>query len=253
MTSKTVEVLDYPVSARGADGDIDCAWRLLASGRKGCYVACANPHSLVSARDDAPFAAALRDADLLVPDGAGIVVAGVLKRQRFPGRVTGSDIFAGLSARANAAGGVSYAFLGSTEAVLDKIRARMAADYPNIVVVAAISPPFKPVFSDDDNRRMIEQINAAKPDVLWVGMTAPKQEKWIHQNRAALDVRLMGAIGAVFDFYAGTKQRSPEWACRMGLEWLPRLVREPRRLWRRNFVSTPLFLYSVVTSGRGAR
>jgi len=93
---------------------------------------------------------------------------------------------------------------------------------------------------------MINAINTAKPDVLWVGMTAPKQEKWIYQNRKKLKIPFAGAIGAVFDFYAGTHDRAPQWVCNMGLEWLPRLLKDPVRLWRRNFASTPLFLIKLL-------
>ncbi len=93
---------------------------------------------------------------------------------------------------------------------------------------------------------MTDAINTAKPDVLWVGMTAPKQEKWIHQHRDQLDVKFIGAIGAVFDFYTGKVKRSHPVFQKMGLEWLPRLLREPRRLFRRNFVSSPKFLWLVL-------
>jgi N-acetylglucosaminyldiphosphoundecaprenol N-acetyl-beta-D-mannosaminyltransferase len=109
-----------------------------------------------------------------------------------------------------------------------------------------LSPPFKDEFDEADDAAMIAAVNAARPDVLWVGMTAPKQEKWIYRNHDRLDVPFTGAIGAAFDFYAGTKKRAPQWVGQMGLEWLPRLVREPRRLWRRNLVSTPKFLYKVL-------
>jgi len=93
---------------------------------------------------------------------------------------------------------------------------------------------------------MIEAVNRAGPDVLWVGMTAPKQEKWIHQNKDKLNVKFIGAVGAVFDFYAGNVKRSHPWFQEHGLEWLPRLLQEPRRLWRRTFVSAPLFLCMVL-------
>ncbi len=95
---------------------------------------------------------------------------------------------------------------------------------------------------------MIDKINEAHPDVLWVGMTAPKQEKWIYQNRSRLKVKFIGAIGAVFDFYTGTVKRSYPIFRNMGLEWLPRLIRQPRRLWRRTFISSPRFLFRVITS-----
>ncbi len=93
---------------------------------------------------------------------------------------------------------------------------------------------------------MVAAVNSGRADVLWVGMSAPKQEKWVHRNRHRLNVKVIGAIGAVFDFYAGTQKRSPEWALRTGLEWLPRLLWEPRRLWRRTLISAPVFLWLVV-------
>jgi N-acetylglucosaminyldiphosphoundecaprenol N-acetyl-beta-D-mannosaminyltransferase len=118
-------------------------------------------------------------------------------------------------------------------------------NFPNVNVCGTYSPPFKAEFSEVDNQAMADAINAANTDVLWVGMTAPKQEKWIYQNKDKLNVNFIGAIGAVFDFYSGSKQRAPEWVCMLGLEWLPRFLREPRRLWRRNLVSSPLFLMAV--------
>ncbi len=93
---------------------------------------------------------------------------------------------------------------------------------------------------------MVKRVNAAAPDMLWVGLTAPKQEIWVYANRDSLDVPFIGSIGAAFDFYAGTKKRASGWVRGMGLEWLPRLIREPGRLWRRNFVSTPSFVAMVM-------
>lgn len=93
---------------------------------------------------------------------------------------------------------------------------------------------------------MVAKIQEARPDVLWVGMTAPKQEKWVEENRRQLDVAVIGSIGAVFDFYAGTHPRAPQWICKMGIEWMYRVIREPRRMWRRNFISSPKFVALVI-------
>lgn len=241
----TVDILGYDTSAAGLAGDIRAAVDMLNSGVSGRYVACLNPHSLVEARTDRAFHTALAEADILLPDGVGIVIAARLLGRELHERVAGSDFFSALSAQAQSADGLRYFFMGSTETVLEKIEARLRREYPKITVCGTLSPPFKDELDDAESEAIIRRINAAKPDVLWVGMTAPKQEKWINRYRNRLDVPLIGAIGAVFDFYAGTKKRAPEWVCRLGLEWLPRLVREPRRLFRRNFVSTPLFLMLV--------
>src|SRR5690606_3127812 len=133
-------------------------------------------------------------------------------------------------------------FMGSAESTLDKIAEKARVEFPNIDFVGFYSPPFKTEFDNDDNERMLEAIRLAGPDVLWVGLTAPKQEKWLYENRSKINVPFCGAIGAVFDFYSGTVRRPPRVVQKMGLEWLLRLIQEPRRLWRRTIFSTPIFL-----------
>jgi N-acetylglucosaminyldiphosphoundecaprenol N-acetyl-beta-D-mannosaminyltransferase len=146
----------------------------------------------------------------------------------------------------NGAGGGSCFFLGSTTETLEAIRARMASDFPSIRVVGVYSPPFRPEFTAEDNDRMIEAVNASGADVLWVGLTAPKQEKWIHRHRGRLAVNFAGPIGAAFDFYVGNIKRAGPFWQDLGLEWLPRLLQEPRRLWRRSLVSAPRFFYRAL-------
>lgn len=223
----------------------------ISKGIKGATLFCANPHSLVTAKRDRQFLDALCAADYLIPDGAGIVLASKILGGTITERITGYDIFSGIAERWNKERGKSFYFLGSSDEVLGRIKARMSSDYPHVSVSGAFSPPFKEHFSDDENDRMIEQINLAAPTALWVGMTAPKQEKWIQEHRRRLNVPFIAAVGAVFDFFAGTRQRASTPLQNAGLEWLPRLVREPRRMWRRNFVSTPVFLYYVLRQRTG--
>ena len=248
---QSVDILGYSISAQGLDADAEHALRIIMSNEATHHVACANPHSFVVAAKDKEFQHALAHSDLLLPDGAGIVMAAKLLRQDLPGRVAGSEFFMKLSELAQRAGEIKYFFLGASEYVLERIVERLGSDFPAIEVCGVYSPPFKDEFSIEDNREMIEKINAAGSHVLWVGMTAPKQEKWVESNRAYLKVPLVCSIGAAFDFYAGTKKRAPKWLCDMGLEWLPRLLREPRRLWQRNFVSTPVFLVNVLAQKLG--
>jgi len=183
---------------------------------------------------------------LIVPDGVGIVIASRILGGSLRERVTGSAIFLGLSNVLNKESKYSYFFLGSTEAVLNRIKEKLPMDFPNIKVAGTYSPPFKHEFNDEDNRLMVEAVNRVRPDVLWVGMTAPKQEKWIFENKDKLDVKFIGPIGAVFDFYTGNVKRSHPIFQKFGLEWLPRLMREPGRLWQRNFISNPSFLLRVI-------
>lgn len=210
------------------------------------WLACINPHSYAVSLDDGQFAEALHDADWLVPDGSGVVLASHIMGGAIRDRVTGSDVFYGLHQRMNAVGGMSVFFLGSTEETLALIRERMARDYPEVRVAGTYSPPFRPEYSSSELDEMVNAINATEPDVLWVGMTAPKQEKWIHENRTRLNVRFAGAIGAVFDFYTGRVRRSHPIFQHLGLEWLPRLVQQPRRLWRRMLISAPIFLWHII-------
>jgi len=255
-TKECLEIIIQIVSGRiNKEGKNDTLDRLAGTGieDKGLYnrmiywLACANPHSLEVARGDPEFAAALHAADLLVPDGVGMVLASRILGGRIRARVTGSDIFLALNAALSARGGTSCFFLGSTDENLAAIRERMAADFPGVRVAGVYSPPFRDEFTAEDDAAMAAAVNAAAPDVLWVGMTAPKQEKWLHRNLARLEtVRFAAAVGAVFDFYTGRVKRSHPAFRRLGLEWLPRLLRQPRRLWRRNFVSNPAFMMRVI-------
>ncbi len=243
----SINILGYEVSARGLAGDVAAAIAMLEeSGPPAQYVACANPHSLVVARSDQQAESALRCAALLLPDGVGILIAAKVLKMPIRERVAGTEFFVRFSDEVNRAGQVRYFFLGSETGVLDRLAARVRREYPNISIAGALSPPFKNSFSEQENAMMVDAINASGANVLWVGMTAPKQEKWLYENRHRLRVPLAVAIGAVFDFYAGTKKRAPRWVRDLGLEWLPRLLREPGRLWRRTLVSSPLFLYEVM-------
>jgi len=238
-------ILGYPVATASKE---DCREKVLEwilSGEQARYFVCANPHSLVVAHRDSLFREAIQHADLVVPDGIGIALASLILGGNIRARVTGSDIFQGVNSAMNRRKSGSVFFLGSTEANLAKIREKMGVDFPEIEVAGVYSPPFKSEFTPEEDHRMITAINRAKPDVLWVGMTAPKQEKWIYQNLGRLEVKFIGAIGAVFDFYTGKVKRSHPVFQRWGMEWLPRLIQEPGRLWRRNLVSNPLFLLRI--------
>lgn len=237
-------ILDYKVDNLSVDACCDEIFSGLdISGKK--WLACFNPHSYAVSLKDERFVLALKSADWLVPDGIGVVIASHLLGGRIVARVTGSDIFFGLSQRMNKKLGMKAFFLGAAEETLLDIRERMAVDYPNIEIVGTYSPPFKPEYSVAELDEMIAAVNAAEPDVLWVGMTAPKQEKWIYDHVSELNVKFAGAIGAVFDFYTGRVQRSHPFFQKVGFEWLPRLLQEPKRLWRRMFVSAPVFLWHV--------
>ena len=213
-----------------------------------------NAHSFNVAQSDEVFAEALAHGDVLIPDGASIVKAcrWLKARSQPEERIAGWDLFVAEMERLDAKGGKCF-FMGSSEQVLAKIRERAARDYPNITV-QTYSPPYKPEFTEEENRAIINAVNTARPDLLWIGMTAPKQEKWTYLHWGELDVRChVGTIGAVFDFYAGTVRRAPLWMQEHSLEWLYRLVREPGRMWRRYLIGNLLFVRNIMKERYGKK
>lgn len=206
-----------------------------------------NAHSYNVARKDKLFAEALTKGDYLIPDGMSIVKAcrWLHAKSQPKERIAGADMFVFEMERLNAKGG-TVMFMGSSEKTLAAIVNRAAVVYPNLEVVT-YSPPYKPEFNDEDNRAIIDAINKANPDLLWIGMTAPKQEKWTYSHWAELNIHChVGTIGAVFDFFAGNTKRAPRWWQEHGLEWLYRLLKEPRRMWRRYIIGNTVFLWYML-------
>ena len=203
-----------------------------------------NAHSYNMAQEDELFAEALTNG-VLIPDGISIVKAINWFEDSKIERTTGWDLFMFEMDRLNKRGGTCF-FLGSNESVLEAIKNNAAIDYPNIQIVS-YSPPYKSDFTEEENKVMIEAINSAQPDLLWIGMTAPKQEKWVYSHWDELKINChVGTVGAVFDFYAGTIKRAPLWWQKNNLEWLYRLIQEPRRLWKRYLIGNIIFLYKIL-------
>ncbi|MGM0934473.1 MAG: WecB/TagA/CpsF family glycosyltransferase [Bacteroidota bacterium] len=202
-----------------------------------------NPHSYCVAEKDEAFKEALQTGDYLLPDGIGIVMAAKVLNGKRIEKIAGYDVFIHLMQQLNKKAGTSF-FLGAAPQTLKKIKERAAKEFPN-VKVHAYSPPYKAVFSLEESQEMWEAVNAVQPEVLFVGMTAPKQEKWVHQYKDQLNANIICSIGAVFDFYAGTVRRPSQFWISLGLEWLPRFLKEPKRLAERNLVSTPKFVWEV--------
>lgn len=206
-----------------------------------------NAHSYNTALKDEIFAEALIKGNALIPDGISIVKACKwLKAKSQPQeRIAGWDLFEFEMNRLNQKGGNCF-FMGSSEKVLNLIKRRASVDYPNIQI-ETYSPPYKPEFSEEDNKKIIDAINQANPDLLWIGMTAPKQEKWTYTHWNELNIHChVGTIGAVFDFFAGTVERAPFWWQEHGLEWLYRLIKEPKRMWRRYIIGNTKFLINII-------
>lgn len=191
-----------------------------------------NQYSYCLAEKDAQFKEVLKESDILLPDGIAIVVAANWIYGKTLKKIAGADVHAFLLHQLNEQQGSCF-YMGASEATLRKIQDCIATDYPNIRV-GSYSPPFKTQFTPSENTEIITAVNTFKPDVLFVGMTAPKQEKWSYEHKNALAVNgPIVAIGAVFDFYAGTVKRPSDAWQRLGLEWLGRFLKEPKRMWKR--------------------
>jgi len=202
-----------------------------------------NPHSYVTAKEDSKFKKALFSSDLLIPDGSGIVFAAKQLHNKKIKKIAGYDLHNHLLEEMNKKGGKVF-YMGASENTLEKIEEKIARLYPRIEV-KSYSPPYKDAFTKEENSEIIYTINSFKPDVLFIGMTAPKQEKWLYDNDAELEFTIASSIGAVFDFYAEVVPRPSDIWIKLHLEWLARLLAEPRRLWKRNFISAPKFLYDM--------
>lgn len=213
-----------------------------------------NAYSYNMAQKDNAFAEALKNGDYLIPDGMPIVKScRLLNATSKPvERIAGWDLFCfemkktHQTSLGEASVKAKVMFLGSSEQVLALIKEKAAIEYPNLEIVT-YSPPYKAVFNAEDSKAMIDVINSINPDLLWIGMTAPKQEKWVYEHWNELDIHChVGTIGAVFDFYAGTAKRAPESWQRNGFEWLYRLIKEPKRMWRRYVLGNPEFFFRIL-------
>ena len=205
----------------------------LRDGRKS-VVNTINTYSYIHSRKDRAFAEALTSGDFLIPDGMGIVLAGkILGIKPKPGkRIAGWDLFLYEMERLNARGGKCF-FMGSSDDVLSKVQVESERRWPNVEVMT-YSPPYMKEFDDATDDAIVQKINDFEPDLLWIGLSAPKQEKWVAKNAHRLKVNgPIGSIGAVFSFLAGTEKRAPEAWQKAGFEWLYRFVHDPRRLYKR--------------------
>jgi N-acetylglucosaminyldiphosphoundecaprenol N-acetyl-beta-D-mannosaminyltransferase len=208
-----------------------------------------SPNSYGIATKDPAFWEALKAADYLVLDGVYFGLAAILLKRRTITPNQGPEVFDHFMKRLNGCGGRAF-FLGASQGTLDKIQKRAAELYPNIAV-ASLSPPYKPEFSEAENAKMIETVNAFAPDVLFIGMTAPKQEKWAHQHQARLKAGLAASIGGVFDWFAGNEKPIARIWWKLKLGWLVRTIRRPEIL--RRYPDIGIFFWHLALAMVGIR
>lgn len=208
-------------------------------------------HGLWVAHRDPAFKRIVNSADLFSPDGIAPIWLSRLRRKPLEDRATSAELMKMFFAKAQAKRWRSY-FLGDTDETLSALRTRLEERWPGHVVAGAFSPPFRPP-TPEEERELVQRINAARPDVLWVGLGLPKQERWIARHRDALDVPVAIGVGACFGFFSGRVRRAPPWVGRLGFEWLWRFSQEPRKLWRRVLVEGPGFLVHAALEITGLR
>jgi len=208
--------------------------------KKSCYICAANVHMVMEAYDSPSYQQVINDADIVTPDGMPLVW--MLRRMGYPNqeRVYGPTLMVKLLEMANDES-IPVGFFGSTTDVMSKLVQNVQRDFPKIQIVYAYSPPFKQL-SDEEDRQVTESINSSGTRILFVGLGCPKQEYWMHEHRGKVQAVMLG-VGAAFDFIAGTKPQAPSWVQKIGLEWLFRLLSEPRRLWKRYIIHNPRFIF----------
>ena len=233
---KTITIFDFPIFVSNLDE--------IHIGSNCVVVNTINQYSYIIAEKDKKFKQALVESDILLPDGIGIVSAVNFLTGIKIKKIAGADIHVQLLRELNEYGGKCF-YLGSNERTLVNIKKRLASEYPSIKM-GFYSPPFKAKFNEADNSIIMNKVNSFGPDVLFVGMTAPKQEKWVLEHKDQLDVKLICSIGAVFDFYAGTVNRPGQIWINLGLEWLIRLINDPKHMWKRYIYYGPVFVYKIL-------
>jgi len=219
--------------------------------RRAHWIVVADMHAVVEAHQRVEFRRMLDHADLIVPDGIGLIRVAQWKGVPLRARVAGTDLMKAFFTRTKDLG-IGHYFLGDTAETLSRLQANLERTYPGFRIAGTCSPPFRSL-TPIENDAIVQRINDANPDVLWVGLGLPKQEHWIFEHRHRLNVPLVLGVGAAFKFLAGTVQRAPDWVGELGFEWVWRFAHEPRRLWKRVMVEGPQFVGLVVLELAGWR
>jgi N-acetylglucosaminyldiphosphoundecaprenol N-acetyl-beta-D-mannosaminyltransferase len=212
--------------------------------RESRYICVSPVHSIMESQRDASLRHIHNVADLVTPDGMPLVWLSRLMGFREVEQVCGSDLMLSVCGHFTQRG-YRHFFYGATLAVLKQLQDRLLIRFPDLQVVGSYAPPFRPLTAAED-QAVVDHINSSKPDIVWVGLGAPKQERWMADHVGRLDASVLIGVGAAFDFHAGTKKRAPRWMRQCGLEWLFRLMMEPWRLWQRYLINNAWFLWLLL-------
>lgn len=219
--------------------------------REQHYVTITGVHGIMESQRDATIREIHNRAGMITPDGMPLVWISHRRGQKDVRRVYGPDLLLE-TCKASMTQGYRHFFYGGAPGVADQLAGKLQARFPGLQVVGTYCPPFKPLTPEEDEE-IVARINEANPDIIWVGLSTPKQERWMSAHLGRLNAPVMVGVGAAFDFHAGLKAQAPGWMQRNGLEWLFRLATEPRRLWKRYLVNNPSFMALIVMQELGLR
>jgi N-acetylglucosaminyldiphosphoundecaprenol N-acetyl-beta-D-mannosaminyltransferase len=240
----TAEVLGVPLALVDYEGAVDWMQDTVAAGARG-YVCVAAVHTVMACQEDPELRAAVLGASFTVPDGQPLVWALNALGHALPDRVYGPELMARACARAARTGARMFLYGGRDQDALVALMVELRSRFPGLHIVGGHAPPFRPLSAEEEDA-IAQEINRAAPDVVWVGIGVPKQEKWMAAMRDRLEAPVLVGVGAAFDFHAGLVPQAPPWMQRRGLEWAFRLAQEPRRLWSRYARYNPLFVAGFV-------
>jgi len=243
-------VLGVGISAINLSEAVEVVRHALDTGTRG-YVCVTGVHGVMEARRDPQLRRILNSSLLSTPDGVPTVWVGRLQGFRGMGRVFGPDLMRAVC-QMSVANGYTHFLYGGMPGVAEQLRTALGEQFPGLRVVGTYSPPFGPLSAESEHE-LRAMVNRAKPDIFWVGLSTPKQERFMAHYRNLLDARLMVGVGAAFDYLRGSIQDAPQWMKNAGLQWLHRLAQEPERLWKRYLFNNPRFLWGITLQLMGVR
>lgn len=231
---------------------IDMKWLLTfteenITNLSGDYICVSNVHTTVTAFEDPDYCSVQNGGILAIPDGGPLSSVGRMRGYKDMQRTTGPN-YMGEILKISAEKGYRHYFYGSTPETLEKLKKALIHDYPGIQIIGLYSPPFRPLTEEED-QDIVDKINQAEADFVWVGLGAPKQERWMAEHQGRI-VGMMVGVGAGFDYFAGNIKRAPKWMQNCNLEWLYRLLQDPRRLFARYFHTNLKFIWCAVVRGK---
>jgi N-acetylglucosaminyldiphosphoundecaprenol N-acetyl-beta-D-mannosaminyltransferase len=240
LTPPRVNILGVGVSAMSMATALECTESFLDGEGTG-YVCVTGVHGIIEAQDDEKFRKILNSSFLTTPDGMPTVWLGHLDGHKSMTRVYGPDYMLGVC-ELSVAKGYRHFLYGGRDGVAETLRDELVKRFPGLQIVGTYTPPFRPLNAAEE-AQLTGQLESLKPHILWCGLSTPKQERFMDSYSGRLPVPLMVGVGAAFDLLSGNLEEAPDWMKQNGLQWLYRLIKEPKRLWRRYLINNPRFIW----------